>query len=217
MKRELVTAIGTAFLVTTSVGAALLHGSMGALAGALAAGFALVTLSLAFPRASFHPLGDAAAWAAGKLPWRRAGASLLAQLLGAIAGVAVILFLLKSKREGYDVQALGVGAAGIGEHSPAHFDWLGVVMAESCLGFVFGLVAATRRDASQPWLLGLTFAACNLVALPMTGGSLHPAQNVASALFTGGRVVADLWAVALVPLAAAALGGLGSRWLLRED
>lgn len=228
MKRELVEAIGTAFVVTATVGASVLPAlapaasAAGALGSALASGCALAAVSAAFGWSQFHPVATVASWAAGKAPWRRSLSAVLAQLAGACVAVGLLVFLLKSKREGYDVQALGLGASGYGERSPGHFDWIGVLVAEALLGFLFGFVAVAVQAkeglvARSPWVLGLAYAACNLALWPVTGGALHPAQSVATAVFSGGRALSDLWLFVAIPLAAALVAGFASRWLLRED
>jgi glycerol uptake facilitator-like aquaporin len=217
--------------VTASVGVLVLPAlapaaqATGALGGALASGCALAAVLWAFRGAHCQPVFTIALWAAGKAPWRRSASSILAQLAGACVAVGLILFLLKSKREGYDVQALGLGASGYGERSPGHFDWLGVLVAEAVLGFVLGLFAVavqpheSRADihARGPWVLGAAYAAINLVLWPVAGGALHPAQSVVTAAFTGGRALPDVWLFAGIPLAGALLAGLASRWLLREE
>lgn len=228
MKRELVEAIGTAFVVTATVGAAVLPAlapsasATGALGSALASGCALAAVSAAFARGQFHPVAAVALWAAGKSPWRRTSSAVLAQLLGACVAVALLVFLLKSKREGYDVQALGLGASGYGERSPGHFDWIGVLVAEALLAFLLGFLAVGVQSkdalaARGPWVIGLAYAACNLALWPVAGGALHPAQSVATALFSGGRALSDLWLFVAIPLAAALAAGFASRWLLREE
>ncbi len=234
MKRELVEAIGTGFVVTASVGAMLLPAlapsaqAGAALGAALASGLALAAASSAFRGGQFHPVHTLALWAAGKAPWRRSVGAVFAQLAGACVAVGLVLFLLKSKREGYDVQALGLAASGYGEHSPGRFDWLGVLVAEATLGFVFGLlaIASTRIDRGQagepareraPWVLGGAYAAINLVLWPIAGGALHPAQSVAAAAFTGGPALTEVWLFASIPLLGALIAGFASRWLLREE
>lgn len=232
MKRELVEAIGTAFVVLTSVGAQLASAPSASAPGvgaALASGLALAAMLSAFRRGQdgFHPVTTVALWAAGRAPWRRSLSALAAQLAGAVVAVGLLLFVLKSRREGYDVQALGIGAAGIGERSPGHFDWLGVLVAEVALAFVLGLVAVALRPKEArgesaavseraPWALGAAYVAANLLLVPVAGAALHPAQNAACAAFGGARAVSDLWLFVSMPVLGALLAGVGARWLLRQ-
>lgn len=230
MKRELVEAIGTAFVVTATVFAAVLPAlapapsATTALGSALASGCALAAVTAAFGRGqlAFHPVFAAALWAAGKAPWRRTSRALLAQLLGACVAVALLVFVLKSRREGYDVQALGLGASGYGERSPGRFDWIGVLVAEALFGSVLGLLAVAVQPkegpaARGPWVLGLAYAASNLALWPVAGGAIHPAQSVATAVFTGGRALPDLWLFVSIPIGAALVAGFAWRWLSREE
>ena len=232
MKRELVEAIGTAFVVLATAGAQLASapGPTAAAAtvvpAALAAGLGLAATLSVFRRGQdgFHPVLTLASWAAGRSSWRRAASAIGAQLAGAFVAIALVLFVLKSKREGYDVQALGLGAAGIGDRSPGHFDWLGVGVAELSVGFVLGLfaVAVTPIEGrAEPggerasWALGAAVVVANLLLLPIAGGAFHPAQNLASAAFSGSRAISDLWLFLAMPGLGGVLAGVSSRWLLR--
>lgn len=231
MKRELVEAIGTAFVVlatagvqvTTTSGAA---SGAGALPAALAAGLGMAAVLAVFRRGQdgFHPVLTLACWAAGRSSWRRAASALGAQAAGACIAVGLLLFVLKSKREGYDVQALGLGAAGVGDRSPGHFDWLGVLAAELAIGFVVGLFAvavvpvegrAEPGSERAPWALGAALVVANLLIVPIAGGVFHPAQNLACAVFSGSHAVSDLWLFLAMPGLGALFAGVSSRWLLR--
>jgi glycerol uptake facilitator-like aquaporin len=92
-------ALGTAFLLAAVVGSGIMgdrlaggNTAVALLANTLATGAALVTLMLTFgpiSGAHFNPVVSlAAAWQGG-LPWTRVGAYIVAQVVGAFAGVAV--------------------------------------------------------------------------------------------------------------------------------
>jgi glycerol uptake facilitator-like aquaporin len=99
LRRVTAEAVGTAFLLAAVVGSGIMAerlsgGSVGLalLANALATGGALVALILTFgpiSGAHFNPAVTLADASQGGLPWREAPLYVLAQVLGAFAGVAV--------------------------------------------------------------------------------------------------------------------------------
>ena len=64
-----------------------------------------------------NPAVSLGVWAAGRLPTSELPGYLVAQFLGAIAGAALLSFVLAGKAGGYDVGALGLGQNGWGGYS----------------------------------------------------------------------------------------------------
>src|SRR5690348_416520 len=122
LKKYVAELIGTFVLVFGGVGSAVLAGShIGFVGVALAFGLSLLAMVYTIgPISGCHinPAVTLGVLLARKISARDAIAYMIAQVVGAVIGAAVILFVANGAAAGYDVATGGLGANGYGIHSP---------------------------------------------------------------------------------------------------
>ena len=202
-------ALGTTALLLFGTGAVVVNEQTHALGhGGIAAAFGLVVLGLiqalgSLSGAHVNPAVTLGFWAAGRFPGRRVLPYVAAQLVGALAGSALVRLVAT---EG---SALG---ATLPAHGPAQ-----AVGIEAVLTFWLMLVILRVASGSreQGLLAGLTISAVvaleALVAGPLTGASMNPARSLAPALVSGH--LADAWVYVIGPVAGALLAVAADRLL----
>jgi aquaporin Z len=144
--------IGTFWLVFGGTGSAVLAASVGDagigwLGVSLAFGLTVVTGAYALGHVSgahFNPAVSLGLWAGGRLPARDLLPYIVGQVAGGIAASAV-LYAIASGRDGFTL-ADGFAANGFGEHSPAGYSLLAVIVAEVVLTAVFLIVIHGATD-----------------------------------------------------------------------
>jgi aquaporin Z len=223
MRSLLAEALGTALLVFVAVGTATLSfgfevagasASAGVVATALAFGLVLTAMVYAVgPISGCHinPAVTIGFLAARRISLADAAGYWAAQLVGAIAGAAVLYGAVHaaSSYEG----SMGLGADGYGTHSMVGLNAGGTFLVEVVLTFVFVLVvlATTRRAENATvagLVIGLALALVHLVGIPLDGTSVNPARSIAPALFVGGDALSQLWVFVVAPLVGGALAAL---------
>lgn len=219
--------IGTFILVFFGCGAAVIAGADGTsgigLTGiALAFGLAIVAAAYglgAISGAHLNPAVSLGVLLAGRMTTASFVTYVIAQVLGAIAGAAV-LWIVASGSAGF---AGGLGSNGYGPGYLGEYSLVAALVFEAVMTFLFVTVilGATGPGASAGFAglaIGLTLAAIHLVGIKVTGVSVNPARSIGPALFEGGRALAQLWVFILAPLAGAALAGILHRnGLTRAD
>jgi aquaporin Z len=210
--------VGTLWLVFGGCGAAVLSASfpqlgIGFLGVALAFGLTVLTMVYAIGHISGGHLNPAVT--VGLVVGRRFPASdllpyLTAQVLGAIAGAAV-LYAIASGKPGFEPG--GFASNGYGEHSPGGYSLPACLLAEIVLTFMFLMIilGATDRRAPQGFAaiaIGLGLTLIHLIGIPVTNLSVNPARSTGPALFADGWALRQLWLFWLAPIAGAILAGL---------
>jgi aquaporin Z len=219
MKRATAEFIGTFWLVFGGCGSAVLAAKfpetgIGFLGVALAFGLTVLTMVYAFGHISgghFNPAVTVGLYTARRISVADVTPYVIAQLLGAIAGAA-ILYVIASGKAGFSV-ANGFAANGYAEHSPGGYSLLACLVAEVVLTFMFLMIilGVTDRRAPQgfaPLAIGLALTLIHLVSIPVTNASVNPARSTGPALFVGGWAVSQLWLFWVAPLIGAVLAGL---------
>ncbi|QKE85546.1 aquaporin Z [Arthrobacter sp. NEB 688] len=208
---------GTAVLAATAMtqadGRPVLVG-VGYLGVALAFGLAVTTAAYGVGHLSgghFNPAVSVGLAVAGRFSWREVPSYVAAQLVGAVAGAAV-LFGIASGRPGFTT-ADGFATNGFGDRSPQQYGLVAALLVEVVLTAVFVLVivGATGERAPKgfaPLAIGLTLTLIHLVSIPVTNTSVNPARSIAPALFAGGAALGQVWLFVLAPLVGGVLGGL---------
>jgi aquaporin Z len=181
----------------------------------LAFGLALATVTYAFGRLSgahFNPAVTVGFAAANRFPIRDLMPYIAAQILGAVAGAALLAYVANG-RPGFDLAASEFGANGFGDHSPADYPLHSAVVIELAMSFAFVMANLTmsHKGVSRsvaPLVKGACFALIYLVALPVTNGSVNPARSTGPALLVGDWALDQLWLFWAAPMAGGILAGL---------
>ncbi|BDO43115.1 aquaporin [Cellulomonas sp. NTE-D12] len=216
----------------------------GTLAVALAFGIAVLAGIIAFGRVSgghFNPAVTLGAAVAGRTRWADVLPYWLAQVVGGALGAAVLFLTVPSGlpqilgHQSGGVRALfSTVSTGYGTHSPlAHVlaqnqitsdvtFGVGAALLAEAVGtaiFVAVILGATDRRANLqhvPFAVGLTLSAVILVLLPITNASVNPARSLATAIFSEGWALKQVWLFWVAPLLGAAVSGLLYRAFARE-
>ncbi len=208
--------IGTAILVLFGCGAAVLMGAeIGMLGISLAFGLAIVAAAYGIgpiSGAHLNPAVSLGAFLSGRMSAASLVTYVIAQLVGAVIGAAV-LYLIASGKTGYDIAVNGLGQNGYGAGYLGEYSLISALVFETVMTFLFVTVILGATQDGVPagfagLAIGLTLAAIHLVGINVTGVSVNPARSFGPAVFVGGKAVADLWVFIAAPLAGGALAGV---------
>jgi aquaporin Z len=180
----------------------------------LAFGLTVLTMAYAIGHISgchLNPAVTLGLVVAGRHPKSEMLPYVVAQVLGGIAGAAV-LYLIASGKEGFSTEG-GFASNGFGEHSPGGYSMVSALVAEIVLTFFFLLIilGATDKRAPQgfaPIAIGLGLTLIHLIGIPVTNLSVNPARSTGPAVFVGGWALAQLWLFWIAPIIGAALAGI---------
>jgi aquaporin Z len=222
--RALAEFLGTALLVVGGVGTAVAAPDTGTVG--IAFGFGLSLLVLAYtigPISGCHinPAVTLGALVAGRIAPAAAGAYVVAQVLGGVAGAGVVL-AFRSADPSFDLSVDGLGTNGWGAASAGGYGIGGAIVVELVLTALLVLVvlAATARSSNAAVAgipIGLALVVAHLVAVPVDGTSVNPARSLGPALLSGGTALSQVWLFVLVPLVGAVIGALLHRVLWSAD
>ena len=229
MKKYIAEFIGTLVLVFFGTGvAALTGGNM--IITPFAFGFAIVAMAYVIGNISgchINPAVSLAMLINGKMKVKDFIFYVIAQILGAFAGSALLYFLIKTcAYQGFTIEALGLGTNGFGEASVAQISLAGALLLECVLTFVFvytilGVTSDEKKDSSAGIVIGLTLALVHIFGLLFTGTSVNPARSLGPALMTwiagqGTTALAQVWVFIVAPLVGAAIAALVFMLLNKE-
>jgi aquaporin Z len=226
-KKLVAEAIGTFWLTFAGCGSAVIAAGfpqvgIGLLGVSLAFGLSVVTMAYAIGHISgchLNPAVTVGLAAGGRFPAGEVVPYVIAQVVGAIAGAAV-LYAIARGAPGFDL-AKGFASNGFGEHSPGKYGMGAALIAEIVLTamFLFVIMGATHGKAPAgfaPLAIGLMLTLIHLISIPVTNTSVNPARSTGPALFVGGWAIQQLWLFWLAPLIGGAIGGVVYRWLSAE-
>jgi aquaporin Z len=214
VRRYLAETIGTFVLVVGGVGSAVLAGGkIGYTGVALAFGLSLLAMVYTIGPVSgchINPAVTVGALLARKIGPRDAALYITAQIVGAIVGAAVVLFIASGGPSGYSPAVSGLGANGYGDHSPAGYSMMAAFVTEVVLTAFLVLTVLGSTDDKAPLgfaglAIGLVLTLIHLVGIPITNTSVNPARSIGPALFVGGWALSQLWLFIVAPLIGAAL------------
>jgi len=227
MKQYSAEFIGTFWLVLGGCGSAVLAAAfpnvgIGLHGVSLAFGLTVLTMAYAIGHISgchLNPAVSVGLWAGGRFPANKLMPYIVAQVLGAIAGAAV-LYVIASGAAGFDVSQ-GFASNGYGEHSPGGYSLLAALVTEIVMTMFFLLVilGATDKRAPQgfaPIAIGLALTLIHLISIPVTNTSVNPARSTGVALFVGDWAVSQLWLFWLAPIIGALFGAVSYRFITSE-
>ena len=224
--------IGTLWLVLGGCGSAVLAAvfygpdkyPLGiALVGvSLAFGLTVLTMAYAIGHISgchLNPAVSVGLWAGGRFPVSDLVPYIIAQVLGGIAGAAIIYLIFTGKS---DFTTLGGFAAnGFGEHSPGGYGLNAALITEVVMTFFFLIVilGSTHKNTPTgfaPIAIGLCLTLIHLISIPVTNTSVNPARSTSQAIFVGGWALQQLWLFWVAPIAGAAAAGFFHRWMAKD-
>ena len=224
MRKYVCEFIGTAVLVLFGCGSAAIAGTtLGVLGIALAFGLSIVAMAYVIGNISgchINPAVSLAMLINGKMDVKDFIGYVVAQVLGAIAGSAILYLIMNCC--GMDIATVGLGANGFGEASSVNISMLGAIITEIILTFVFiytilGVTSSEKYSAIAGVVIGLTLAFVHIMGIPLTGTSVNPARSLAPALFLGGEALKQVWVFIVAPFVGSALASVVFKFLNKEE
>jgi aquaporin Z len=222
MKKPVAEFIGTFTLVLFGCGAAVI-GGMGTgptainLAGiAFAFGLAIVAMAYGIgPISGCHvnPAVSFGVLLAGRMSTSDFIAYAIAQVLGAIAGAAVLYLILSGKASGWSG---GLGQNGWGPGYLGEYNLVSALVFEVVATFLFlvCILGVTQKGGPAHLAglaIGLTLVAIHIVGINVTGVSVNPARSFGPALVGMGAnpgAMAQVWLFIVAPLIGAGIAGV---------
>jgi aquaporin Z len=223
-KRASAEFIGTFWLVFGGCGSAVLAAAfpetgIGFLGVAFAFGLTVLTMAYAIGHISgchLNPAVSVGLCSGGRMPLSELVPYIIAQVLGGIAGAAV-LYVIASGKTGFSL-ADGFAANGYGDHSPGGYSLIAGLVAEIVLTFMFLFIILGATDTRAPAgfapiAIGLGLTLIHLIGIPVTNLSVNPARSTGPAVFVGGWALSQLWLFWVAPIVGAILAGVTYRGL----
>jgi aquaporin Z len=222
MKKPAAEFIGTFALVFFGCGAAVIAGmgagstSIDVLGIAFAFGLAIVAMAYGIGPVSGCHVNPAVSFGvllAGRMTIGDFIGYVIAQVLGAIAGAAVLYIILSGKSAGWTG---GLGQNGWGTGYLGEYNWLSAFVFEAvatCL-FLVCILGVTQKGGAPQFAgiaIGLTLVAIHIVGINVTGVSVNPARSLGPALVGMGSTpgaMGQLWLFIAAPLIGAGIAGL---------
>lgn len=222
--------LGTMVLVVMGCGSAVIAGAngetgVGLLGISFAFGLSVVAMAYSIGHISgchINPAISLGMVAAGRMKMGEAIGYIIAQILGAIAGAAILYFIASGKA-GYDIAANGLGQNGYAESSPHQYDMISGFVAEVMLTFIFLMVifgSTSTKNINGGFAglaIGLSLVLIHIVGIPVTGVSVNPARSIGPALLVGGNALSQLWLFIVAPVVGAILSAIVWRYVLERD
>ena len=223
MKKYVCEFIGTAVLVLFGCGsAAIAGGVLGTLGIALAFGLSVVAMYYVIGNISgchVNPAVSLAMLINKKMDAKDFICYVIAQILGAIAGIAILYTIMINS--GLEIDVQGLGANGFDTASSVNLSMIGAIVTEVVLTFVFiftvlGVTSDEKKSSVTGIVIGLALALVHIVGIPLTGTSVNPARSLAPALFLGGEALEQVWVFIVAPLVGAALAAVVYKFLAKK-
>ena len=147
-----------------------------------------------------NPAVTFAAWVTGKIGLQKGILYIVAQLVGAVVGSALLAYVVGADT-GLGRHALGAGI------DPTKGIVVEIILTFALVGVVFMTAMHPRGPGNvAPLAIGLIVLVDHLVGVPLTGASMNPARSFGPAVLTG--MWADHWVYWVGPLIGGALAGI---------
>ncbi|CAK9890438.1 MULTISPECIES: aquaporin Z [Pseudomonas] len=218
--------IGTFWLVVGGCGSAVIAASfpvgIGLVGVAMAFGLTVLTMAFAIGHISgchLNPAVSVGLVVGGRFPLKDLLPYVIAQVIGAILGAAVIYFIASGKA-GFELSA-GLASNGYADHSPGGYSLAAGFASEVVMTAMFILIIMGATDSRAPAgfapiAIGLALTLIHLISIPVTNTSVNPARSTGPAIFVGGWALQQLWLFWVAPLIGAVIGGALYKGLFRE-
>lgn len=216
MKKYIAEFIGTLILTLMGTGVAVVSGG-NLVATAIAFGLAIVACAYVIGDISgchINPAVSLAMLINKKLEVKDFACYVVAQVLGAIGGTAILFIILS----GTSLGTLALGANGYGAFSATNINLLAALLTEVVLTFIFvytilGVTSNKNYSSVAGIVIGLTLTFVHLIGINLTGTSVNPARSIGPALFTGIEAIKQLWVFIVAPLVGSALAAFLFQYL----
>ncbi|HEY6833678.1 MAG TPA: MIP family channel protein [Pseudolabrys sp.] len=225
MQKQLAEFIGTFTLVLFGCGAAVIAGmgagptSIDVLGIAFAFGLAIVAMAYGIgPISGCHvnPAVSFGVYVAGRMSLAELSRYVIAQVLGALAGAAVLYLILSGKASGWN-GGLGQNGWGIGYNG--EYNMTSAFVFEVVATFLFLVCILGVTQNSNPMhirglaglAIGLTLTVIHIVGINVTGVSVNPARSLGPAIIgavSNPAALGQVWLFIIAPLIGAGAAGL---------
>ena len=204
LKKLIAEAVGTFILVFLGSCAIVFMGpDVGKVGIALAFGLGVVAAAYgigAISGAHLNPAVSIGMVAAGRMPAGDLPGYVVAQVIGAIGAILVVMAMG------------GTPAGGLGQTTVGAFGEMSALIFEFVATFLFvtvilGATAAKGAETLAGLAIGLTLVLIHLAGINISGASVNPARSLAPALFVGGAALTQIWLYILAPLAGGLMAG----------
>lgn len=211
MKKYIAEFTGTMMLTLIACGVAVATG-VNYIGTALAFGLVIVAMAYSIGNVSGCHINPAVSFGmalTGKMTWMEFLKYVIAQILGAIAGSALLGVILQSYTSlganSYDGTNVTV--------------WI-ALLVEVILTFIFVLTILGVTDKKENShvtgiVIALSLTLVHLFGLPFTGTSVNPARSIGPALLQGGDALCQVWVFILAPMVGAALAAYYYKYVLK--
>ena len=209
MKKLVCEFVGTFMLVLLACGIAVVT-EVHYLGTALAFGLVIIAMSYSIGNVSGCHINPAVSFGMAlskRMSWRDFFEYVIAQILGAIAGAAVLGAILNNFNN-------------LGANTFNGTVWTALIV-EIILTFVFVLTILGVTDKKENGhatgiVIGLTLTLVHLFGIPFTGTSVNPARSFGPALLQGGLAINQLWVFIVAPFIGALLASLFYKYILKK-
>ena len=222
MKKPLAEFIGTFTLVFFGCGAAVIAGmgsgptAIDILGIAFAFGLSIVAMAYGIGMISgchINPAVSLGVFVAGRMSAGDLVAYWVAQVLGALAGAAVLALILGGKASGWEggLGQNGWGTGYLGEYSVVSAFVFEVVATFLFLVCILGVTQKGAPSHLAGLAIGLTLVVIHIVGINVTGVSVNPARSLGPAIVGMGSnpgALAQVWLFIVAPLLGGAAAGL---------
>ena len=224
MKKYLCEFIGTAVLVLFGCGSAAIAGSaLGTLGIALAFGLSIVAMAYVIGNVSgchINPAVSLAMLINKKMSIKDFCFYVIAQVLGALAGIGILYAIMANS--GLNVATQGLGANGFDSASAVGLNLVGALIVEAILTFVFiytilGVTSDENKGAVAGLVIGLTLTFVHIMGIPLTGTSVNPARSLAPAIILGGTALKQVWVFIVAPFIGSAIAAFAFKFLNKKE
>ena len=222
MKKSVAEFVGTFALVFFGCGAAVIAGmgsgptAIDVLGIAFAFGLAIVAMAYGIgPISGCHvnPAVSFGVLMAGRMTTGDFIAYVIAQVLGAIAGAAMLYLILSGKASGWTG---GLGQNGWGAGYLGEYNLLSAFVFEVVATFLFLVCILGVTQPGSPaqvagLAIGLTLTVIHIVGINVTGTSVNPARSLGPALIGAGTnpgALGQVWLFIVAPLIGAGIAGI---------
>ena len=218
---------GTFWLVLGGCGSAVLAAAfpevgIGLHGVSLAFGLTVLTMAYAIGHISgchLNPAVSVGLMLGGRFPSGQLLPYIVSQVLGGLAGAAVLYFIASGKA-GFDVAA-GFASNGFDTHSPGGYSMGAAFVTEVVMTafFLIIILGATDKRAPAgfaPIAIGLGLTLIHLISIPVTNTSVNPARSTGVAVFVGGWAISQLWLFWVAPIIGAAVGAFSYKFIAEE-